>query len=59
MSTSKFEQLVEILSEDYNKTDEYLNRNSKFLEQLTQKLDKYLGCGLNNLFFLHVRRRRK
>jgi hypothetical protein len=51
MSTSKFDELVAILSEDYNKTYEYLRRNCKFIEQLTQKLDKYLGCGLNNLFF--------
>lgn len=50
MSTSRFEELVAILSEDYNKTEEYLERNFKFIEQLTLKLGDYIGCGVNNLF---------
>lgn len=50
MSTSKFDELVAILSEDYRKTEEYLERTSNFIEQLTLKLDDYIGCGLGNLF---------
>jgi|GEM_PF-1846299 len=50
MSISRFEELIAILSEDYNKTEEYLERNSQFIEQLTLKLSDYIGCGLDNLF---------
>ena len=50
MSTSKFNELEEILSKDYEETDEYLKRNCEFIQQLTQKLSDYLGCGLWNLF---------
>ena len=49
MSASKFDELVAILSEDYRKTEEYLKRNFNFIEQLTLKLDNYIGCGLSNL----------
>jgi hypothetical protein len=51
MSTSKFEELVKIVTKDYKETNEFLQRNIKFIEMLTQKFDKYLECGLDNLFF--------
>ncbi len=50
MSTSRFDELVAILSEDYQKTEQYLKRNSKFIEQLTLKINEYIGCGFSNLF---------
>ena len=50
MSTSKFNELEEILSKDYEETGKYLRRNCEFIQQLTQKLSDYLGCGLGNLF---------
>jgi hypothetical protein len=50
MSTSKFNELVEILTKDYEETNEYLERNCTFINQLTQELRGYLGCDLENLF---------
>jgi len=44
MSSSKFDELVEILSKDYEETGEYLKRNCAFINQLTEELSKYLGC---------------
>jgi hypothetical protein len=51
MSKSKFEQLVEILSNDYDSTAKYLKRNSSFIESFTKKLSDYLECDINNLYF--------
>jgi len=51
MSASKFEQLVEILSNDYDSTAKYLKAHSSFIELLTKKLSDYLECDINNLYF--------
>lgn len=53
MSTSKFQQLIEIITEDYAKTHQYLEKNFTFINQLTQKLADSLGCNLNHLFFIN------
>jgi hypothetical protein len=50
MSTSKFNELVEIVTKDYEETTKYLKRNCEFINQLTQKLSDYIECGMENLF---------
>jgi len=52
MSISKFQQLVEIVNEDYTKTYQYLEKNFTFINQLTQKLADDFGCSLKDLFFV-------
>jgi hypothetical protein len=59
MSTSKFDELVEIVSKDYKETDEYLKRNCAFINQLTQELSNYLECGMENLFLYASIKERK
>jgi hypothetical protein len=53
MSISKFQQLIEIITEDYAKTYQYLKKNFTFINQLTQKLADSLECDLNHLFFIN------
>lgn len=50
MSISKFDELVEIVTKDYEETTKYLKRNCEFIDQLTEKLSNYIGCGMENLF---------
>jgi len=50
MSISKFDELVEIVTKDYEETTNYLKRNCEFINQLTQKLSDYIGCGKKSFF---------
>ena len=59
MSTPKFEQLVEIFSNDYDSTAKYLKAHFSFIELFTKKLSDYLECDINNLYFYAPEREEK
>ena len=52
MTVSKFEQLKNLVSEDYKNTYLYVDESFRFIETLFKKIAEYLGCQLNNISIL-------
>ncbi|MEH2215276.1 hypothetical protein [Nostoc sp.] len=52
MTVSKFEQLKNLVSEDYKNTYLYVDESFRFIETICKKIAEYLGCKLNNISIL-------
>ncbi|MEH1902347.1 MAG: hypothetical protein V7L04_13245 [Nostoc sp.] len=52
MTVSKFEQLKNLVSQDYKNTYLYVDESFRFIETIYKKTAEYLGCQLNNISFL-------
>jgi hypothetical protein len=58
MSTSKFQQLADIIDEDRINTDNYLKDVYEFIRTIGHKLANYLECNLQNIFIIDSKENR-